>query len=227
MEKITVEIRSGEGGSDAKLLVKDQYNIYCRYAALERLCVSLKSSSDGFIQFEVSGNDAYEKFKNESGGLRWQRVPPTESKGRYHTSTITVAVLRCENSSDINIQEKDLDWQFCRGSGAGGQNRNKRDTAVWLKHKPSGIQIRSEGERSQNMNKVEALNKLKAKLESIKSDSRSSTINKDRKQQVGEGKRGDKIRTIRVRDNTVKSHLNERKIKYTEYVKGNFGRLIE
>jgi peptide chain release factor 1 len=182
---------------------------------------------DGLISFRVSGEDAYNKFRQESGGHRWQRIPPTESKGRYHTSTITVVVLKGGTISDIIIRNEDLEWKFCRGRGKGGQHRNKRDTAVWLKHKPSGVHVRSEEERSQKMNKAKALSKLQEKLESSQRNLSNSKDTKERRELAGSGQRGDKIRTIRVRDNTVTNHLNGNKMKYSQYVKGDLNGIQE
>ena len=187
-------------------------------------CVDIR---DGLTSFKVSGENAWNKFRHESGGIRWQRVPPTESKGRYHTSTITVVVLKDNDISDINIREEDLEWQYCRGSGKGGQNRNKRDTAVWLKHKPTGVQIRSETERTQWANKKIALQRLQELLKRSQANQILSKDAKIRKEQAGSGQKGDKIRTIRVRDNVVKNHLNGKKMRYSDYVRGYLGQLQE
>jgi peptide chain release factor 1 len=189
--------------------------------------ISLKKLSDGFISFEVNGNKAYEKFRHEAGAIRWQRIPPTESKGRYHTSTITVVVLKNNTFPNITIQEKDLEWQYCRGRGKGGQNRNKRDTAVWLKHKSSGIQIRSEEERTQGMNKANALCRLKEKLELSQRNLSFSKDTKERREQAGEGNRSIYSRTIKERDNVVINHITGKKITFKKYKKGNLRQLIE
>ena len=189
--------------------------------------VLLIDKREGIIVFSVTGDNAYEKFKHESGGLRWQRIPPTENKGRYHTSTITVAVFKSNEKRAISVKESDLEWKFCRGKGKGGQNRNKRDTAVWLKHQPSGIQIRSEEERTQHANKTIALKRLEDKLNSINDSKNKSKYDVNRKAQHGTGERGDKIRTIRVRDNVVTNHLSGNKIKYTNYIKGKWDGLFE
>lgn len=184
------------------------------------------SNDPGIIIFQVKGPNAYSKFIKEAGGHRWQRVPPTEKHGRYQTSTITVAVLESKQNNMVEIYPHEVRWEYCRGSGPGGQNRNKRDTAVRLTHIATGIQIWCEDERSQHQNKYLAMERLKKKLSDIQSGKTHNDTTQIRKNQVGTGMRGDKIRTIRVRDNQVKNHINGKTITYSEYLKGDLGRLV-
>lgn len=156
----------------------------------------------------------------EVGGHRIQRIPPTEHNGRRHTSTITVAVLPEPNYNEFKILEKDLDWKFCRGSGKGGQNRNKLDTAVQLTYLPTRLMVRIESERSQHQNKELALSLLKAKLKSQKDNKTKQKIDNQRQLQIGSGMRGDKIRTISYQNNIVTNHLNEKKMPVDRYIKG-------
>jgi len=172
----------------------------------------------GYICFQVDGKHAHKLFKNESGGHRWQRIPPTERKGRRHTSTITVAVLREPNPTEISIDYSKLRITTCRGSGSGGQHRNTTDSAVQLKYE--NIAVRCESERSQKQNKDTAISILKAKLLEQKETKSRGNTNNARKDQIGSGMRGDKIRTIRVFDNNVKNHKNNKSIKYNKYERG-------
>jgi len=188
--------------------------------------LSLIKKSEGFIQFKVSGENAKLKFANESGGHRFQRIPPTERNGRVHTSTITVVVLGSNSISKETIDPKDITWFACRGSGNGGQNRNKRDTAVTVVHKPTGEWVRCEEERSQLQNRELATKRLNEKINGLKFSAFNSEVDQKRKDLAGSGMRGDKIRTIRVRDNVVTNHLNGKKTSYNEYIKGDFRRIM-
>lgn len=174
----------------------------------------------GFILIRVSGKKAKQIFEGESGGLRWQRIPPTEKRGRTQTSTITVAVLPEAEKQEIYINPKDIKETFTCGSGPGGQHRNKNATAVQLTHTPSGIKVRAESEKSQFANRENALSILRAKLLQAKKNAYSADRRKTRKEQVGTGMRGDKRRTIYVQRNTVIDHITGKKITYKEYAKG-------
>jgi peptide chain release factor 1 len=172
------------------------------------------------VVFKVTGKNAAKSFKHESGGHRWQRVPPTERGGRVHTSTITVAVLEEVLPSEIKINEKDLDIKATRGSGAGGQHKNVTDSAIQLTHKPSGIKIRCEAGRSQHANKEQALELLRIKLKEAERTKTVKEHNNKRKSQVGTGMRGDKIRTIRLQDDIVTDHRTNKRMSAKKYIKG-------
>lgn len=181
--------------------------------------VELIEGRPGIIVFRVNGPKAAQLFENEAGGHRHQRVPPTERKGRVHTSTITVAVLPEPSSAQMpEIPARDIEWTATRGSGAGGQNRNKRDTAVQMRHIPSGLTIRCEAERSQNQNRVTALALLRAKLWATRSDAAANEEAALRKWQVGSGQRGDKRRTIRA--DGVVDHYTGKTWRFKDYVRG-------
>jgi len=140
-----------KAGDDAKSLVLEQLRIYERLCQKKDIDLTLLEMRPGIAIFKASGNTGV--FREESGGHRWQRVPPNERSGRVHTSTVTVAVLPVPTPQEFKLNESDLEILACRGSGPGGQNRNKTSTAIQMRHKPSGLVVRSEGERSQFQNK--------------------------------------------------------------------------
>lgn len=176
----------------------------------------------GLTVLRVTGKNAAQTFEHEAGGHRWQRVPPTEKRGRVQTSTITVAVLPEPTATEVVLRDADLDYKFCRGSGAGGQHRNVTDSAVVLTHKPTGVVVRCESERSQHANKDTALAVLRARLWEVTQLALDGKRALDRKAQVGSGMRGDKRRTIRVRDDVVNDHVTGRQWKFRDYERGNW-----
>lgn len=175
----------------------------------------------GIIIFRVSGRGAARAFAREAGGHRWQRVPKTEKRGRRQTSTVTVAVLREPTEVEVRLDPKDLDIRTCRGSGAGGQHRNRTESAVQVTHTPTGIQVRCESERSQHQNKETALGVLRARLLEAKQHSSARARDNKRRNQVGSGMRGDKIRTVAVHRDQVTDHQTGKQIAVKDYLRGN------
>ena len=170
----------------------------------------------------VSGSGAVVAFANESGGHRYQRVPPTEKNGRVQTSTVTVAVLPEPESSELIIPDSDLEWATTRGSGPGGQHRNKVETCVQLRYRPTGLMVRCESERSQKQNKEGALAVLRAKLWGEKREREHAARAAERRQQIGGGARGDKRRTIRMKDGHVTDHVLGKRWPLARYLEGDW-----
>jgi peptide chain release factor 1 len=174
----------------------------------------------GILVFRASGKDVAQIFQYEAGGHRWQRNPPNEKRGRVHTSTVTVAVLPEASEAQVNLDMRDVEIRTCRGSGAGGQHRNKTETAIQATHKPTGIHVRCENERSQHQNREDALKILRAKLlERAQSDAFRERA-QDRKNQVGSGQRGDKVITCAVQRDSVVHHGTGKSTTYQRYRKG-------
>lgn len=182
--------------------------------------VELIDDRDGLIVFKATGDD--ELFKNEAGGHRIQRVPPTEKRGRTHTSTITIAVLPEITERQISIKENELIWKTCRGSGPGGQHRNKTESAVQVTHIPTGLNVRCESGRSQHHNKISALEILRARLWELGRKEVITQRANDRKEQVGSGMRGDKRRTVRFQDGQVVDHITGRRWNLKNYLRGEW-----
>lgn len=170
----------------------------------------------------IQGKGARKSFNQEAGGHRWQRIPPTERRGRVHTSTITVALLDDRVFGDIELKPEDLKWQATRGSGAGGQHRNKTDSAVQLWHLPSKLMVRAEGSRHQWQNRQEALYLLRLKLWQQASEKFGQKRNQERKDQIGRGERGDKRRTIRLQDGVVTDHVAGWRTDTKKYLRGEW-----
>jgi len=170
----------------------------------------------------IEGKDVAEKFKNESGVHRYQRIPPTEKQGRIQTSTITVAILDIPESKLSTINEDDIDFRTTCSSGNGGQNVQRNATAVIATHIPTGIQVRCENERSQYQNKLFAVDMISAKIAQIEKEKYHDNRNNNRKSQIGNGSRGsEKIRTIRYQDNTVRDEKTGKQKLLKNYLKGD------
>jgi peptide chain release factor 1 len=176
----------------------------------------------GALTFRALGSRADAAFRDESGGHRWQRVPPSERHGRVHTSTITVAVLPEPAEAPVRVEERDLEWKSCLGTGSGGQKRNKTACTVQLTHRPSGLQVRCETTRSLPQNRVAALAILRARLWQRERTRLDDARAGERKRQVGSGMRGDKRRTIRAQDGTVVDHVTGKRWTLRDYERGNW-----
>jgi peptide chain release factor 1 len=181
----------------------------------------LLENNDGIIVVQFSGQGAKQLFGNEAGGHRWQRIPPTEKRGRVHTSTVTVAVLDPEERSTFELDERDVDIKTSRGSGPGGQHRNKTDSCVTATHKPTGVSVKIDM-KSQHQSKEMALKILASKIGKSKANAERQNREKLRKEQVGSGMRGDKIRTYRQQDDSVADHVTGKTWTLKKWMRGDW-----
>ncbi|MBO5356734.1 MAG: peptide chain release factor 1 [Clostridia bacterium] len=233
-KNVVVEIRAGAGGEEAALFAYDLYRMYSMYAQANNFKFELTNANEtglkGFkeVTFMISGEGAYSRFKFESGVHRVQRVPETESQGRVQTSTATVAVLPEAEDVEVELNMGDVIVETCKSSGAGGQHVNKTESAIRLIHKPTGIVVECQDERSQFKNKDKAFKILRTKLYDIKVREQNDKIASERKSQVGTGDRSEKIRTYNYQQSRVTDH----RIGYTIYsleafLNGDIGEMLE
>lgn len=223
-KNVIVEIRAGAGGDEAALFAGVLYRMYTMYADTKKFkteTVSLNETGLGGyreITFMINGEGAYSRFKYESGVHRVQRVPETEASGRIHTSTATVAVLPEAEDVEIEINQSDLEIETIKSSGAGGQHVNKTESAIRLIHRPTGIVIECQDERSQYKNKDKAMKLLRSKLYDMKTREQNDKIASERRSQVGTGDRSERIRTYNYPQGRVTDH----RIGFTIYSLENF-----
>jgi len=213
---VIIEIRAGTGGEEASLFAGDLLRMYSRYADSKGWKVEMISATEGEIGgykeviVSVRGNEAYSHFKHESGVHRVQRVPVTESGGRIHTSTATVAVLPEAEEVDVTISPADLEVETFRASGPGGQHMQKNETAVRITHRPTGIVVASQSQRSQGQNKAQAMRILRARIFEQARLQAQAEIDARRRQMVGTGDRGEKIRTYNFLQDRITDHRLKR-----------------
>jgi peptide chain release factor 1 len=205
-KNVIVEIRPGAGGDEAGLWAGDLYRMLTRYAERRGFGVEPLSIGDGTYTFAVKGDGAYSVFKFEGGTHRVQRVPETESQGRVHTSTATVAVLPEAEDVEVAVDENDLQIDVYRSSGPGGQSVNTTDSAVRITHKPTGIVVSMQDEKSQLQNRERAMRVLRARLYERALAEQQASIDASRQAQVGTGERAEKIRTYNYGEKRVKDH---------------------
>ena len=227
-----IEIRGGAGGDEASIFAGDLFRMYSRYAETRGWRIEVISSNaadvGGFreIIFSMTGENAYKYLKFESGVHRVQRVPTTETQGRIHTSTATVAVLPEAQEVDIEINPNDLDISTMRASGAGGQHVNTTDSAVMIVHRPTGVTVYCADERSQLKNRMKALTVLRSRLLQAKVDEENAKYAAQRKGQIGTGDRSERIRTYNFPQDRLTDHRIGLNLSLTPVINGNLDELI-
>lgn len=231
---VYLEIRAGTGGQEAALFVANLLKMYTNYALSKHWKVSVESASDtdlgGYkdVVLYIKGKDVYGHLKRESGVHRVQRVPATETQGRVHTSTATVAVLPEAEEVDVAVNPADLRIDVYRASGAGGQHVNTTDSAVRITHIPTGVVVACQDERSQHKNKAKAMKMLQSRILLAQMEKQQEEQSKQRKEQVGTGQRAEKVRTYNYPQNRITDHQVELTLKKLDIVmEGDLDEIVD
>lgn len=231
---IILEVRAGAGGEEAALFAEELAQMYLKYAEIRGWRVTTTSESratqGGYKEamFEILGNEVYDALRYETGVHRVQRIPVTEKAGRIHTSTASVIILPMRRKPTIEVNPSDFDMEFSRSGGAGGQNVNKVETAVRLIHRPTGVDVRCQSERSQLKNREKAMTMIIAKLEMLHEEEEAKKHTATRRSQIGTGDRSEKIRTYNVPQNRITDHrIKESWHNIYDILNGNLEPIIE
>lgn len=233
-KNVILEIRAGAGGEEAALFAYELYRMYVKYAEKNRWKTEEIDSNNTElggvkeVTFSVSGKSVYAKLKFESGVHRVQRVPETESSGRIHTSTATVAVLPEPEDVEVHIEDKDLIIETCRSSGAGGQHINKTESCIRMVHIPTGIVVNCQDERSQTKNREKAMKVMKSRVFDYYNSKYQSEYSENRRSQVGTGDRSERIRTYNFPQGRVTDHrINKTMYSLEEFIMGDIDEMVE
>jgi len=212
MDSLIVEIRAGAGGEEAALFARDLFRMYSRYAESKGWKINILDESlseiGGYkqITFKLKGENVFDNLKYEGGVHRVQRVPKTEKSNRLHTSTASVAILKIPSETEVRITPNDIKMDFFKSSGHGGQNVNKRETAIRITHIPTGIVVSSQTQRNLEQNKQAALNILRAKIYEKQAKEREKELSQERRSQIGTAQRAEKIRTYNFPQDRITDH---------------------